>query len=50
MSNWIHASMSGGNSAANEPSLTQQDILGNVFTFLIAGTLLALVSLRTDLW
>jgi cytochrome P450 len=50
MSNWIHASKAGEESAAKEPSLTQQDILGNIFTFLVAGTLLVLVSLSTDPW
>lgn len=49
MSNWIHASMAGEESTGKEPSLTREDILGNMFTFLVAGTHLALVSLRTDL-
>ena len=43
MSNWIHASMAEERSVGKEPSLTQQDILGNMFIFLIAGALLALV-------
>jgi cytochrome P450 len=43
MSNWIRASIAGEKSAGKESALTQRDILGNVFTFLVAGTLLALV-------
>ena len=43
MSNWIHASMTEEKSAGKEPALTQQDILGNIFVFLIAGALLVLV-------
>ena len=50
MSNWIHASMAGEKWTGKELSLTQQDILGNMFIFLIAGRFLALVSLSTDLW
>ena len=42
MSNWIRASMAGERSAGKEPALTQEDILGNVFVFLIAGALLVL--------
>jgi len=48
MSNWIHASMAGDKSSGKEPTLTQREILGNVFTFLIAGTILFLNSSRTD--
>ncbi|SRR5258706_13499482 len=50
MSNWIHASMAGGNSIGKEPKLNQRDILGNIFVFLVAGALLALVFPCTDLW
>ena len=50
MSNWIHASMAGGKSVGKEPTLDQRDILGNIFVFLIAGALLALVFIPcTDL-
>ena len=43
MSNWIHASMAGEKSVGKEPTLNQRDILGNIFVFLVAGALLALV-------
>ena len=43
MSNWVHASMAGERSVGKEPTLNQQDILGNIFVFLIAGALFALV-------
>ena len=46
MSNWIHASMTGDNSAGKEAKLNEREILGNVFTFLVAGTVLALVFLQ----
>ena len=43
MSNWIHASMTEERSVGKESALTQEDILGNIFIFLIAGALLVVV-------
>ena len=40
MSNWIRASMAEERSLGKVSALSQQDILGNVFIFLIAGALL----------
>lgn len=37
MSNWIHASMGADRSGGKEPTLTEREILGNIFTFLVAG-------------
>jgi hypothetical protein len=37
MSNWIRGSMGGDKSAGKEPVFSQRDILGNIFTFLVAG-------------
>ena len=50
MSNWIHASMAEEKSAGKEPALTQQDILGNIFVFLIAGAFVVLVLPSINPW
>ena len=42
MSSWIRASMTGDKSAGKDATLTQRDILGNIFVFLVAGTVISL--------
>lgn len=49
MSNWIHASMTEDKSAGKEAKLNQQEILGNIFVFLVAGTVIPLVSISMGL-